>query len=274
MKLAIEKTAGRGDPVIFLHGLMDSKASYLPIANQLKRPSLLIDLPGFGKSKPRLTGDFFDWANIIEKNIHKEVQNNYFLVGHSLGGALASQIANQDKDRIRGLILLAPAGYSKLFLADILAQPGAEKVMDLTAPRAMASSFLVKNLYRAIFSYNGQIDDELLERLMTGRYKIKQGTREAMQIVKYLSKHQFQENDYKGPVTAVFGEKDFLTPTKKSIERIKEVFPNPEINILKNVGHHPQDEDRKQFMKILNKSLMTRSDALKSCGHGLLQELF
>lgn len=255
MELAVEKTSGRGDPVVFLHGLMDSKASYLPIAKELTRPTVLIDLPGFGKSKPRLTGDFFDWAKLVEKTIHQEVKNNYFLVGHSLGGALASQIANQDKDRVRGLVLLAPAGYSKLFLADLLAQPGSEAILDFTAPRAMGSKFLIQNLYRAIFSHNGKIDDELLDRLMTGRYQMKQGTREAMQIVKYLSKHQFQENDYQGPVTVIFGEKDFLTPTKKSVERIKEIFSNRKINILDGVGHHPQDEDRKQVLKILNKAL-------------------
>jgi pimeloyl-ACP methyl ester carboxylesterase len=255
MKLAVEKTSGRGSPVVFLHGLMDSKESYLPIANQLTRPTLLIDLPGFGKSKPRLTGDFFDWVDLVEKTINKEVKSDYLLVGHSLGGALASQIANQDSGKIKGLVLVSPAGYSKILLADLLSQPGSETILDLTAPRAMGSKFLIKNLYRMIFSHNGTIDDQLLDRLITGRYQMKTGTKEAMQIVKYLSKHQFEENNYQGPVTVIFGEKDLLTPTKNSTKKIKEIFPSPEINVLEGVGHHPQDEDRKHFLKILNKAL-------------------
>lgn len=253
--LKTTKISGRGAPIVFIHGLLDSSESYVEIAQKMPRPAVLIDLPGFGQSDfdESLEG-FNGWVKAVRKTIRREIKGRYFLVGHSLGGAIASSVAEKDKESVKGLVLISSAGYARLPIAQPLSLPLSERILLETAPRVMASERLIKSFYWSVFSHGGKIDDDLLKRLVSERYRAIPGSRAAMRVIADLSRHPFKENSYQGPVTVIWGDRDFLTPRKASLERLSGIFPDASVHVLKDTGHHPQDEKRAAVTRILKKA--------------------
>src|SRR3989339_840674 len=81
---------GEGKVIVFLHGWMDSKIAYEKITAILSKKyrCICIDLPGFGKSDYIKDVRVEKISTIIHKVIKKLKINNFYLVGHSLGGAI------------------------------------------------------------------------------------------------------------------------------------------------------------------------------------------
>jgi pyruvate dehydrogenase E2 component (dihydrolipoamide acetyltransferase) len=241
ISLTFRRTTGRGHPVVMLHGLMDSAESWDPFARSLTRPTLSFDLPGFGHSS--LAGDdIWKWQSLFDRALRKLDVENSFLLGHSLGGALASALASEQPERVRGLLLIAPAGYSRIPLAQFLARPEIEFLLGQTAPRAMRFRPLVNLAYRSLFSHHHDPSDELIGRLVESRNDIVPGVRNGMHLLRELSKGRFTESPYEGPVAGLWGEYDRLVPPKYSMKGLLRVFPEAAVRVLEGIGHHPQEE--------------------------------
>ncbi|MCR9252857.1 MAG: alpha/beta hydrolase [bacterium] len=106
---------GSGDQtLIFIHGL----ATYLPAwyksIDGLKKSyrCISIDLPGYGRSSK---GDYPStmtyYSGIVNSLIDQLELKNVVLVGHSMGGQIATTTALRYPDKFKKLILLAPAGF-------------------------------------------------------------------------------------------------------------------------------------------------------------------
>ncbi|MDQ3759648.1 MAG: alpha/beta hydrolase [Actinomycetota bacterium] len=54
----VRERPGEGTPVVFWHGNPTDADDWLPFMERLQRPSLAADLPGFGRSSGRGSGDF------------------------------------------------------------------------------------------------------------------------------------------------------------------------------------------------------------------------
>jgi len=241
VRLGMRRTPGRGHPLVMLHGLMDSAESWDPFAQAISRPTIAFDLPGFGMST--LAGaDLAKWQDLFCDTLEVLGVEGCFLLGHSLGGALASSLAEARPGDTRGLMLIAPAGYGKIPLAQILARREFEFVLGRTAPEAMRFRPLVGLAYRNLFSHHHNLSDGLMGRLVSSRRKMVPGIREAMQILRELSRHPFEESAYQGPVSVLWGEHDRLVPPGRSMEGLLDVFPKANEITLKGIGHHPQEE--------------------------------
>jgi pimeloyl-ACP methyl ester carboxylesterase len=105
--------AGTGSPVLALHGLGATKGSFLPTVAALARSFrvIAIDLPGFGDSdKPigaAYDARFFAAAGI--DLLDALALDRVHLIGNSLGGRVALEIALRHPDRVGRLALLAPS---------------------------------------------------------------------------------------------------------------------------------------------------------------------
>lgn len=103
-------------PTIFLHGWMDNANSFLPVAsNFTDKPVYLIDLLGHGKSshlnRPYSLDTYcHSLLHVIDElaSIHKSEKVN--LVGHSLGGVIASLVASSFPEKVSSLILVESIG--------------------------------------------------------------------------------------------------------------------------------------------------------------------
>src|SRR3954470_2721432 len=106
--------AGQGKPVVLLHGLGATKASFLPTLAALaseRRRVIAIDLPGFGDSvKPlraRYDPKFF--ARTVAALLDALEFERADLIGNSMGGRVAIETGLRHPDRVRRLVLLAPS---------------------------------------------------------------------------------------------------------------------------------------------------------------------
>jgi pimeloyl-ACP methyl ester carboxylesterase len=107
-------SSGSGRPLVLIHGLATTRLIWrrvVPILSRQRRV-VTIDVPGFGTSPP--TGPGFVLADVADQ-IDDElaaagVDESYDLAGHSMGGALALVLASRRPERVRRVVLCAPAG--------------------------------------------------------------------------------------------------------------------------------------------------------------------
>jgi pimeloyl-ACP methyl ester carboxylesterase len=105
--------AGTGKPVLMLHGLGGTKASFLPTIAALA-PSfrtIAIDLLGFGDSDKPLAASYspdYQARGIAQLVDELGLERAHF-IGHSMGGRVALEFGFRHADRTQGLVLMTPA---------------------------------------------------------------------------------------------------------------------------------------------------------------------
>jgi pimeloyl-ACP methyl ester carboxylesterase len=105
--------AGTGEPVLLLHGLGATKASFLPTLDALA-PSyrtIGVDLPGFGDSAKPLFGayDAPYFAQAMTALLDALELDSAHVVGNSMGGRVALELGLAHPERVNRLVLLAPS---------------------------------------------------------------------------------------------------------------------------------------------------------------------
>ncbi|MFH1065776.1 MAG: alpha/beta hydrolase [Nanoarchaeota archaeon] len=116
-------TAGKGKPILFLHGVLADALTYSSMLKLLakKHKIIAVDLPCFGKSTtPKEVWDFRDYAGFLNKFVASLGIKKLIVMGHSFGGGIAFCMAAKNKN-IEQLVLIDSAGvpvkYSKLKFA-------------------------------------------------------------------------------------------------------------------------------------------------------------
>jgi pyruvate dehydrogenase E2 component (dihydrolipoyllysine-residue acetyltransferase) len=107
--------AGKGDTtLLLLHGYGESLTTWRSLFDPLAASAqvVAIDLPGFGGSaKPDVAYSLPILTERLSGFIDRWTQGPLVAVGHSMGGELAAALALARPDRVKLLILIAPAGY-------------------------------------------------------------------------------------------------------------------------------------------------------------------
>lgn len=121
-KLARLKTevtyVDEGDPnnpnvLVFIHGIY----GYIPIwnkqINDLKKQfrCIAVDLPGFGRStKKNVMTGIVPFGDVVIKLLEALKINRVTLIGHSIGGQIAINLALRYSSRVKRLVLISSAG--------------------------------------------------------------------------------------------------------------------------------------------------------------------
>jgi pyruvate dehydrogenase E2 component (dihydrolipoamide acetyltransferase) len=103
----------RGVPVLFVHGFGGDLGNWLFNLDAVAEvaPVIALDLPGHGQSTPRLPGTrLADLARFVVRFLDRLDVERVHLVGHSMGGAIASRIALDHPARVASLALIDSAG--------------------------------------------------------------------------------------------------------------------------------------------------------------------
>lgn len=109
--LAYQRYAEGGVPVVFLHGLLGSKADWAGVFSELQKfpqiQPLALDLPCHGESRYITCNDFTEARHLIHQTLQQALgEQPFFLVGYSLGGRLALDYAfNQANPNLLGIIV-------------------------------------------------------------------------------------------------------------------------------------------------------------------------
>lgn len=106
-------TMGAGPDVLLLHGLGATRASFFDTAAALSKSHTVhaLDLPGFGSSSKPATGAYnAGWfADAVLGFMDELGIDRADLVGNSMGGRIALEVALRAPERVGALALLCPA---------------------------------------------------------------------------------------------------------------------------------------------------------------------
>jgi pimeloyl-ACP methyl ester carboxylesterase len=102
-----ERWAGEGTPIVLLHAGVADRRGWYDVAELLSAPAIAYDRRGFGWSPP--SPEPFTHLDDLLAVLDATVDGPAWLVGNSMGGALALDAALVAPERIAGLVLIAPA---------------------------------------------------------------------------------------------------------------------------------------------------------------------
>lgn len=104
---------GEGKPaLVFLHYFSGAATSWQWVADKLETDfrCISIDLPGFGETPPLEWPSLEGYANFVWQTLMELEVTNFTLVGHSMGGKIALQVAaNPQVKGLKHVVLIAPS---------------------------------------------------------------------------------------------------------------------------------------------------------------------
>ena len=117
---------GHGATALLLHGYMDAAATWEPVAQRLREAGLTVlapDLRGFGEAPRAPVGSYYHFADYVADVAALVVAlgqpSPLFLVGHSMGGTIATLYAGSFPERVTKVALLEGLGPPQPDLASM-----------------------------------------------------------------------------------------------------------------------------------------------------------
>lgn len=256
--IAYMEVGNSGPVVIFVHGLGSYSPAWKQNLAELSKQCrcIAIDLPGYGKSdKHPHSGLMSFYASIVNEFAEELKLGSVFLAGHSMGGQIAITTALLYPERVKGLILVAPAGFEtftagqKQWFRDVMTP----KAVKLTTAEAIQTN-LATNFYRLPREAEFMITDRLRMRQASDFeaycYAVSQSVSGMVNepVFQYLA-------DLKVPVLIFFGENDNLIPnrylnpgtTREVAEKGAARLPHSKLVMIPQCGHFLMFEKPKIF---------------------------
>lgn len=226
---------GEGPPLVLLHGLFGASSTLNGIARALSTHFRVIsfDLPGHGKTPQCDDMRFQHLANCLYYSMQQLGVNDAVLVGHSLGGKVAMQLALSKPEAVNKLCVLdiAPVRYEggleNVFAAALATDlTSAQSRDDVDAqlakgiPDAGVRAFLLTNLAR---DANKQLQWRINFSALFKHYQ------DFLQA-------PVSDGHYDGEVLFIKGEQsDYLLPAHKAA--VLKFFPRAELKQVAGTGH-------------------------------------
>jgi pimeloyl-ACP methyl ester carboxylesterase len=231
------RRGGRGEPLLFLHGANGAPV-VLPFMEKLaQRFDVLVpEHPGYGKSdEPEWLENIHDIAYFYLDFLKQLNLKNVTVVGSSMGGWIAMEMAVRDTSRLKSLVLSSPAG---------IAAPGVRAAdIFLMAPEEMVRNLFVdQKLAEARLAQPEDIDVSLKNRHTTARLAWEPRLHDPY-LPKWL--HRIDV-----PVRILWGRQDRILPVA-FVDVYRKLLPKAEISILENCGHLPHAEKPDEFVEII-----------------------
>jgi pimeloyl-ACP methyl ester carboxylesterase len=252
--------------VVFVHGLFGQGRNWTTIAKGLAdgHRVTLLDLPNHGHSPWTDTVDYEDMAAMVASEL-EQFDEPVTLVGHSMGGKVAMQLALRRPDLVRGLVVvdIAPVEYpvaggrtddpdeeaspfaayiaamKAMNLEELQRRDDADEALKQAVPSRMVRSFLLQSLVREGLGADGtwrwRLNLDLLQRdleRLRGFPDPPEGAR------------------YDGPVLWIAGANShYVLPQDRPV--MDALFPATRLVRIKNAGHWVHSEQPEVFLQTL-----------------------
>lgn len=251
-KLYIE-VSGAGDPIILIHGFLGSYLDFDAIVDGLStfRKVYVIDLPGFGLSRASLEGDYSKkgYADLVSDLMHILNLNLADVLGHSMGGEVALNLAYYHPERVKSLILVDSMGYSKMNFLPSLVEDN--EFLNHVLMRYGFQTYLVQRfLYRQKLGDVSKFNRESFHLSFSLINHISPAFLYRFNLQDDSGALSGKIRDIKSRTLIVWGEKDRIAPVTDG-ERFKIDIPGSELEIITGVGHSPMLENPSLFLEKL-----------------------
>ena len=256
--------AGQGEPLVLLHGIGRSHEDWAEVLPELARSYRVhaVDLPGFGGSRrlperstlPGLAdalATFLDEVR-IEEPVH--------LMGNSLGGATAMQLATLRPDAVASLTLVDSAGFGRdcWVILRLLTQPVTHPFI-LNKGR-FSAAVTVRSIVADRTAWTRERVDATQLLTRSPDYRPVFG-----ELIDYLGqwggiRTQWRADLLDGmrrldvPVLVLWGDRDMVLP-HRHFANARDAFPEAETHVFIGAGHMPQIERPGEFLRVTRRFL-------------------
>jgi pimeloyl-ACP methyl ester carboxylesterase len=255
----IDVGSGDGDPVVLVHGLGGQWQNWLENIPRLaqSRRVVAMDLPGFGCT-PEPEDDegititrYGRWVNELANRLGLETVD---LVGNSMGGYIAAEVAIQFPERVSRLVLVSAAGISS---AEVLQMPiltigrvaAAVASNSVTRYRRLAARPVTRHMSLALVARHPRLlkADLAYEGFFKGGGK--PGFDDALRA---SLDYDFRDrlSDVKVPTLIVWGERDSIIPIRDADEFERLIEDSRKV-VMKDCGHIAMAERPDAFNDVL-----------------------
>jgi pimeloyl-ACP methyl ester carboxylesterase len=257
--------AGEGPVLLLIHGIAGNFENWRKVIEPLARHHTVIapDLPGHGASGPG-GGDYSLGAlacglrDLLVTLGHERAT----LVGHSLGGGIAMQLAYQFPEIVERLVLVSSGGLgpevSPVLRAAAL--PGADLFISATAgPGRRVGAAIGRGLAAVGLRPNADVAE-----IARGYAELEDPDRRAafLATLRAVVGTRGQRVDANArlylaeavPVLIVWGRRDSIIPVRHG-EDAHRAIPGSRLEVFDDVGHMPQLEAAGRFVAVLERFL-------------------
>ncbi len=261
------KERGRGEPVfVLLHGFGASTFSWREVMGPLGQTgrAIAFDRPGFGLTSRPMPGQWTGrspYSTEVQVDLTVALLDAWgveraVLVGNSAGGTVALLVALAHPERVRALVLVDAAIYTRggapSWLRPLLATPQMRRLGPFLL-RAFPSQG--ESLLRLAWHDPGKITPEVLE-----------GYRKPLQVENWdralyeltvataVPDLALRLQEVRVPTLVITGDDDRIVPTEESVRLAREL-PNAQLAVLQACGHVPQEECPGPFLEAVGRFL-------------------
>ena len=239
------QSLGAGLPVLILHGLFGSSDNWLGFARNLASQYrvLVPDFRNHGKSPHSAEMNYPVMAEDLRELLDKHRAQSATVIGHSMGGKVAMQLALDHPERVSGLVVvdIAPRRYDRkhdhilsgLLGLDISRQKTRleiETALSPSIPDSAVRRFLLKGV-----ESDGQ-----------GGFRWRMGIREIAENYDRLGEAVHSSNPFQEPVLFIRGERsDYIASTDEPA--IRRLFPKAHFAAIPRAGHWVHADNPGEF---------------------------
>ncbi|KAL6657611.1 hypothetical protein ACP70R_005391 [Stipagrostis hirtigluma subsp. patula] len=174
------------------------------------------------------------------------------VAGTSYGGFVAYHVARLLGPGAVGRVVIASSDLLKADADDraLLRRAGADRVEDVMLPRTPER---MRQLLQLAYHRPRRFTPAFVLRDLV-QYLYSEGVKEKEELIKGINlgnRDKFQLTPLGQEVLVLWGEHDQIFPIEKAFEVARKLGPNARLEVLKNTGHMPQEEDPKRFNEAL-----------------------
>ena len=267
------RSEGEGPVLVLVHGIAGSSGTWARVMPSLAERHTVIapDLLGHGESaKPRGDYSLGAYASGIRDLLAVLGHERATVVGHSLGGGIAMQLAYQFPERCERLVLVGSGGLGREVgtLLKVLSAPGMEFVLPLVLTRGLhdaaasvgrlvgRSGVRANSLLQEVWDSYTRLTDARAQRAFVHTIRAvidPSGQRVSARDRLYLAADV--------PTLIVWGARDRVIPVAHAAVA-HELIPGSRLEILEDCGHFVPLERPERFVAMLEDFLASTSPAV------------
>ncbi|MBS1891526.1 MAG: alpha/beta hydrolase [Actinobacteria bacterium] len=254
---------GEGEPLLFIHGVSGCWQNWLenlPHFAAAGRRCVALDLPGFGASPmPKWPIAMSAYGEAVRDFCAELGLGGATLVGNSMGGLIATEMALAAPEAFERLVLVSAAGIINTWRPEERAVAAAwawRRLSPLFAERArqiVARPRLRRAVFGPIVRFPSRLDDDLLvEQIVNGLHEADAFEPALADLIRTDFRDRLAAIEM--PTLIVWGLSDRVVPVAAAISYHRRI-PHSRLEIFERTGHVPQLERPLRFNALLEEFL-------------------